>query len=63
MAYDLGAVPVGAIIRTVWGNELRRFSDGWSPRSGAYWDRRTVYTDAEVRQNFNVERFLVVPTF
>jgi len=54
MSPQLEDMAVGTIIRTASGNELRRFSDGWSPRSGAHWDRRTVYTSEEVSKNFTV---------
>ena len=55
-------VAIGAIVRTGLGNEFRRFSDGWSPRNGAHWDRWTVYTSDELRKNFNIVEFVVIPS-
>jgi hypothetical protein len=50
----LDALPLGSVVKTVWGNGLRRFGDGWSPLNGAHWDRRTVYTSREVARNFTL---------
>ena len=46
--------PLGTIVTTIHGNKLARFGDGWSPLKGGHWDRWTVYTDAELAQNFTL---------
>lgn len=45
---------IGTVVTTIHGNQLRLFGDGWSPLSGAHWDRWTVYTDAELMASFTL---------
>lgn len=45
---------IGTVVTTIHGNKLRRFENGWSPLSGAHWDRWTVYTDEELDANFSL---------
>lgn len=53
MRLDYATMPLGTIVATrAWGNRFKRFEDGWSPASGATWDRWTVYSDAEMNEFF-----------
>lgn len=54
-AQSLARRIVGDVIKTIHGNKLKRFKDGWSPLEGGHWDRWTVYSDREVAENFTLE--------
>jgi hypothetical protein len=45
-------LPVGSVVATHWGNQFRKFKDGWSPLNGAHWDRWTVNTDRQMTLNY-----------
>lgn len=47
--------PVGTERRTINGNLLRRFPDGWCVWEGWAWDRMTVYSDEEAQAAFTPE--------
>jgi hypothetical protein len=44
--------PVGTERRTIHGNLLRRFPEGWCAWEGWSWDRLTVYSDDEAQAAF-----------
>ena len=48
---DYEDLRVGSIVRSHWGNECKRFNDGWCVRSGSNWDRWTVLSDKEMARN------------
>lgn len=52
------ALPVGSVVTTVWGNQFRRFEDGWSLRlEGPVWDRRTLYSSELLCREFVLREF------
>jgi hypothetical protein len=46
--------PAGTERRTIHGNILRRFPEGWCPWEGWAWDRMTVYSDQEAQAAFRI---------